>query len=67
MTNEVLFSVLDNGLASITLNRPEAIHSLSYQMVKEIGTVLKKWETDDRVQVVVIKGLVNEAYVLAVI
>ena len=25
-------------------------------MVKEIGTVLKEWETDDRVQVVVIKG-----------
>ncbi|MDQ0214369.1 enoyl-CoA hydratase/carnithine racemase [Oikeobacillus pervagus] len=56
MTNEVLFSVNENGVASITLNRPKALNSLSYTMVKEIGQKLDEWKTDSKVRIVMIRG-----------
>lgn len=56
MSEQVLFSQEENGLASITLNRPEAIHSLTYDMLDAIGTKLKEWEQDERVHLVVLKS-----------
>ncbi|WP_078382447.1 enoyl-CoA hydratase/isomerase family protein [Sutcliffiella halmapala] len=56
MTDEVLFSVEENGVASITLNRPKAINSLSYDMLKPIGEKLKEWEEDAEVLLIVLKG-----------
>lgn len=56
MTNEVLFSANDNGVATITLNRPKALNSLSYEMVKELGQKLEEWQTDDSICLVVLNG-----------
>ncbi|SFK31861.1 Enoyl-CoA hydratase/isomerase [Halobacillus dabanensis] len=56
MSDQVLFSQEENGLASITLNRPEAIHSLNYEMLDAIGVKLKEWEQDERVHLVVLKS-----------
>ncbi|TQR18466.1 enoyl-CoA hydratase/isomerase family protein [Psychrobacillus soli] len=56
MTNEVLFSTNDNGVATITLNRPKALNSLSYEMVKQIGQKLEEWQTDDNIHVVILNG-----------
>ncbi|MFO1443860.1 enoyl-CoA hydratase/isomerase family protein [Bacillus sp. Bva_UNVM-123] len=56
MENEVLFSVTDGGTAFITLNRPKALNSLSYEMLKPIGAKLKEWEADDQINVIVLKG-----------
>jgi enoyl-CoA hydratase/carnithine racemase len=56
MTKEVLFSVNNNGVAFITLNRPKAINSLSYEMVTMIGQKLKEWEKDDQVLLVILTG-----------
>lgn len=56
MTNEVVFTVNDNGLATITLNRPQALNSLSYVMVKEIGSKLNEWKTNSDICIVVIRG-----------
>ncbi|KEK24000.1 enoyl-CoA hydratase/isomerase family protein [Bacillus gaemokensis] len=56
MTENVLFSIVENGIASITLNRPKALNSLSYDMLKPIGQKLKEWEKDDRIAIIVLKG-----------
>jgi len=56
MTENVLFSIHKNGVASITLNRPKALNSLSYDMLHPIGQKLKEWEKDDRIAVVILKG-----------
>lgn len=56
MGNEVLFSVSDGGVAFITLNRPEALNSLSYEMIKPIGEKLKEWEVNDQIHVIVLRG-----------
>ena len=45
MTEQVLFSVSENGVATITLNRPKALNSLSYDMLQPIGQKLKEWNT----------------------
>ncbi|MGE6399856.1 enoyl-CoA hydratase/isomerase family protein [Bacillus cereus] len=56
MTEHVLFSVSENGVASITLNRPKALNSLSYDMLQPIGQKLKEWEQDERIELIVLKG-----------
>ncbi|MDM5188572.1 enoyl-CoA hydratase/isomerase family protein [Bacillus sp. DX4.1] len=56
MTDHVLFSVSENGIASITLNRPKALNSLSYDMLQPIGQKLKEWENDDRIAIVIMEG-----------
>lgn len=56
MTEEVLFSISENGVATILLNRPKALNSLTFNMVQVIGERLLDWTTDEQVQLVVIKG-----------
>ncbi|MBD8004068.1 enoyl-CoA hydratase/isomerase family protein [Bacillus norwichensis] len=56
MENEVLFSVSAGGAAFITLNRPKALNSLSYEMLKLIGEKLKEWRAMDQIQVIVLQG-----------
>lgn len=56
MTNEVLFSVSDGGAATITLNRPKALNSLSTEMLKPIGEKLKEWQANDQIQLIILKG-----------
>ncbi|MDA7027948.1 enoyl-CoA hydratase/isomerase family protein [Bacillus sp. CLL-7-23] len=56
MSDDVLCSVNQHGTATIALNRPKALNSLTYDMVRVIGDKLLEWKTDDNVAVVVIKG-----------
>ncbi|MGG2065771.1 MULTISPECIES: enoyl-CoA hydratase/isomerase family protein [unclassified Bacillus (in: firmicutes)] len=56
MTDQVLFSIHANGVATITLNRPKALNSISYEMIGPITQKLKEWESDDQIHLVIIKG-----------
>ncbi|MGM0852783.1 MAG: enoyl-CoA hydratase/isomerase family protein [Bacillota bacterium] len=56
MSEEVMFSVNPNGIATILLNRPKALNSLSHEMVIAIGEKLKEWKTDHNVSIVIMKG-----------
>ncbi len=51
----VLLSI-GNGLAEITLNRPEVMNSLDDQMVQEFHTALGAIEDDESVRAVVVTG-----------
>ena len=63
MTEQVLFSVSENGVATITLNRPKALNSLSYDMLQPIGQKLKEWEHDERIALIVLKGAGTKGFV----
>jgi enoyl-CoA hydratase len=54
-SDEVLTSV-DGGVGLVTLNRPQAINSLTQTMVGLLSTVLVRWERDDAVRTVVLSG-----------
>ncbi|MFA1737874.1 enoyl-CoA hydratase/isomerase family protein [Lysinibacillus fusiformis] len=56
MANEVLFSVEDGGAATITLNRPKALNSLSTDMLNPIREKLKEWEANDQIRLIVLQG-----------
>lgn len=52
---DVLFETSDGG-GWVTLNRPQALNSLTVDMVKAIKEMLLKWEGDLEVSYVVIQG-----------
>ncbi len=56
LTNDVLYSVSENGVATITLNRSKAMNSLSLEMLEVIGQKLEDWEADNQVRLIVMKG-----------
>lgn len=56
LTKDVLFSISENGVATILLNRPKALNSLNMEMVDAIGKRLNQWEKDAQVKCVIIKG-----------
>ncbi|MDB5659309.1 MAG: enoyl-CoA hydratase [Cypionkella sp.] len=56
MTYETLLIEINNHVALIRLNRPEALNALSQQLMSELATALQAMDTDDTVRCVVITG-----------
>ncbi len=55
MSKQVIYSK-DDGIATITLNRPEALNALNNDMIADILSSLKDAGKDDLVRVIVMKG-----------
>lgn len=53
--NDVLLAA-EGHLATLTLNRPRALNSLTHAMVRRIGSALDAWERDENVRTVVLSG-----------
>ena len=61
MTNDVL--IRKEGLAGrITLNRPEALNALSFEMVTEIEKALIAWRDDASIRCIIIDGAGEKAF-----
>tara|TARA_R110000787_G_scaffold86057_2_gene183124 strand:+ start:7460 stop:8533 length:1074 start_codon:yes stop_codon:yes gene_type:complete len=58
---EILFS-RNGAIAIVTLNRPKALNSLTYDMVTQLGAHLDAWRDDDDVAAVVIEGAGEKAF-----
>uniref|UniRef100_A0AC34RJ39 3-hydroxyisobutyryl-CoA hydrolase, mitochondrial n=1 Tax=Panagrolaimus sp. JU765 TaxID=591449 RepID=A0AC34RJ39_9BILA len=58
---EVLFQA-EGAARIITLNRPKALNALNLPMVRLIYPVLKKWQTEPNVGLVIIKGSGDKAF-----
>ena len=54
-TDEVLVRV-EHGVGFLTLNRPQAINSLTHTMVTAMDAALTAWADDDAVRAVVVSG-----------
>lgn len=53
---EVLLSSLDEGVLSLTLNRPESLNALTIPLMRELEAALRDAEFNPDVHVVVLKG-----------
>ncbi|HEY6335866.1 MAG TPA: enoyl-CoA hydratase/isomerase family protein [Alphaproteobacteria bacterium] len=60
-TDDVLFERRD-CLGLITLNRPAALNSLTLDMMRALDPRLDEWETDPKIQAVVIQGAGGRAF-----
>lgn len=55
-TFETLDIVIEDGVAIVTLNRPDKLNPLSMKMLEELGTAFDELRKDDAVKVVVLTG-----------
>jgi methylglutaconyl-CoA hydratase len=62
MQKQVLFSRFDEGIALLTLNRPEASNALSVQMLGEIDEILDTLKYDSLVRCVIVTGKGEKAF-----
>ncbi|HUX79354.1 MAG TPA: enoyl-CoA hydratase/isomerase family protein [Alphaproteobacteria bacterium] len=60
-TNDLL-SEVQKGIGWITLNRPAALNALSLAMIRGLALLLKKWEADSSVNVILIQGAGEKAF-----
>ncbi len=56
MTYETITLEIKNGVAILTLNRPEVMNAWNPQMAKEASDAVGKMDSDDEVKVVIITG-----------
>jgi len=62
MNKTILYSK-DGAIVWITLNRPEALNALNYEMVEELEEVLSRVEEDQEVRVIVLIGQGEKSFV----
>ena len=53
---DLLVTTLDDGVATLTLNRPKAINSLNLEMLQAASEILTSWAHDDSVREGVLRG-----------
>src|SRR5258708_10263018 len=57
-----LVAEVRSGVATVTLNRPAALNALSFGMLESLADWLRRWESDDRVRLVVLRGAGEKAF-----
>ena len=62
MTYEAIKTDQIDRVAIITLNRPEVLNALNYQLVRELDEAITEMETDDGVGTIVITGAGERAF-----
>src|SRR6266496_735914 len=62
MAYEYILSERLDGVALITLNRPEKLNALSFPLMQELGDALTGYEADDGVKAVILTGAGERAF-----
>jgi enoyl-CoA hydratase/carnithine racemase len=62
MAYEFILSECQDGVAVITLNRPEKLNALRFGLVRELDEALSRYEADDRVKAVILTGAGERAF-----
>lgn len=62
LNHECIASETENGVKTITLNRPEALNSLTMAMVRSIRAAMDRARSSDAVRLVVIQGAGGRAF-----
>ena len=61
MLEEVIFTE-NNGVGIITLNRPDRLNALTYQMVQKINQNINLWEVKEEINCVIIEGAGDRSF-----
>ena len=59
--DEVIFET-KNNCGTITLNRPKALNALNLNVFRTICPVLKRWDQDPNINIIVMKGSGKKAF-----
>lgn len=63
MTFENLLTAVENGVLTITINRPDKLNALNKKTVEEIGVAVKNGETNNDVKAIIITGAGPKSFV----
>ena len=62
MAYEFILTERSDGVAVITLNRPEKLNALSYPLVRELDDALTQYEADEEIKAVILTGAGDRAF-----
>ena len=62
MTDDSVLASVEDGIARVTLNRPEVRNALSQRLVRNIEAALEAYETDPAARVIVLAGAGDRAF-----
>src|ERR1700745_3797710 len=62
MANEFILTERFDGVAVITLNRPDKLNALSFPLVRELDDALTQYEADDDIKAVILTGAGDRAF-----
>ena len=62
MVYETVLASKSDGVAAITLNRPEVLNAMSYQLVTELDRAVTEAEEDDDIRAIVLTGAGERAF-----
>ena len=62
MAYEFILTEHFDGVAVITLNRPDKLNALSFPLVRELDEALTHYEADDRIKAVILTGAGERAF-----
>ncbi len=63
MTFETILYSTENGIATVTINRPEKLNALNHQVFSDLKTVFEQISTDESVKGVILTGAGPKAFV----
>ncbi len=63
MTFETILYSAENGIATVTINRPEKLNALNHQVFSDLKTVFEQISTDESVKGVILTGAGPKAFV----
>src|SRR5699024_1059493 len=61
--NTILYSVDDENIATLTINRPDKLNALNEQVINELADAIKVIENDEAVKGVIVTGAGEKAFV----
>jgi enoyl-CoA hydratase len=61
MTSHIKASI-DNQVATIVLDRPEALNALNLAMLEEMSRLLAEWEADDNIKLILVRSAHPKAF-----
>src|SRR5882724_1274521 len=62
MAYELILTEHSDGIAVITLNRPDKLNALSFPLVRELDEALTQYEADDDIKSVILTGAGERAF-----
>jgi enoyl-CoA hydratase len=60
--SDTVLCQIDRGIAQLTLNRPDKLNALNYELIARLGALLDNIERDDAVRAIVLTGGGDKAF-----
>lgn len=66
MANEIVLKKRSDGIAIVTLNRPEAMNAINRAMVRKLRDAIRDVESDEAVDVIIVAGSGGKAFCVGI-